>query len=381
MRGAPPSGVGLPAQEDGASAPRELGRTSRGTAAPARPLGRLGGGRGAAAPQASGASRRFSGERSARAYTSGASFFSEQRTRAFTSGASILTAPPLLDIRTILHHKVQVMVSEKIIGPLKRTCNSSLKHTGKVFTYPDGTQDIVVSTSADFSPSGWEIAEDYRRSGRTCDTKKERKTPEPQKEDIERAMRRARGKLRRLALSNDFRWFVTLTIDPKKVDSHDGAAVVRKLNAWCSNMVQRKGLKYILVPERHKKGGIHFHGFFNDCLDVVDSGHKDRQGHVIYNLPQWALGFTTAIELYDDYTKAVGYVCKYVGKQGDKPAGRWYYSGGALNQPSVTYVDLDWREVVENYGEKCFSFSVAGKQITVCNGIKSTGTSTKKEDT
>ena len=82
-------------------------------------------------------------------------------------------------------------------------------------------------------------------------------------------MRRARGKLRRLALANEFRWFVTLTIDPQKCDSFDGAAVVKKLNAWCSNMVQRKGLRYILVPERHKDGALHFHGFFNDALEAV----------------------------------------------------------------------------------------------------------------
>ena len=91
-------------------------------------------------------------------------------------------------------------------------------------------------------------------------------------------MRRARAKVRRLALSNDFRWFVTLTLDPQKVDRYDPAAVVRKLNQWCSNQVKRKGLCYILVPERHKDGALHFHGFFNDALEAVDSGHKSKDG-------------------------------------------------------------------------------------------------------
>ena len=196
---------------------------------------------------------------------------------------------------------------------------------------------------------------------------KERRCIDPAGEDIARSMRRARAKLRRLALANDFRWFVTLTLDPSKVDSHDGASVVRKLNAWASNMVQRNGLKYILVPERHKKGGIHFHGFFNDCVKAIESGHTDKQGHVIYNLPQWSLGFTTAIELYDDYTRAVGYVCKYVGKQGEKPAGRWYYSGGALNEPKCSYIDLDWRDFVENSGENVYTFYCPGKKIAIAN--------------
>lgn len=248
---------------------------------------------------------------------------------------------------------------------------ADVKHYAKVYTYPCGVMDIVASSSPDFSEKGWEKSEDFSKPRRQAalPAKHERKSSDPQGEDLERSMRRARAKLRRLALANDFRWFVTLTLDPQKVDSHDGAAVVKKLNAWCSNMVQRQGLKYILVPERHKKGGIHFHGFFNDCVKAVDSGHMDRQGHTVYNLPQWSLGFTTAIELYDDYQKAVGYVCKYVGKQGEKPAGRWYYSGGELAEPPVEYVDISPGELYEEYGNKAMLFYPPGKQIAVVNGI------------
>ena len=43
-------------------------------------------------------------------------------------------------------------------------------------------------------------------------------------EDRLRSMRRARSKLRRLALANDFQYFVTLTLDGSKIDRYDGAA-------------------------------------------------------------------------------------------------------------------------------------------------------------
>lgn len=92
---------------------------------------------------------------------------------------------------------------------------------------------------------------------------------------------------------------------PEKVDRYDASAVTRKLNSWLDNQVRRKGLAYVLVAERHKDGAVHFHGFFNDALPVVDSGtlsigggkpRKPRsarerarwleQGaHVVYNLP------------------------------------------------------------------------------------------------
>lgn len=259
-------------------------------------------------------------------------------------------------------------MAEKSKNPFVGVDGSTIKHYAKVYTYPCGIQDIVASTSPDFGPKGWEKSESNAKRCAPAGAHREKRS-EPLGEDLQRSMRRARAKLRRLALANDFRWFVTLTIDPEKCDSFDGAAVVKKLNAWCSNMVQRKGLKYILVPERHQSGRIHFHGFFNDCLEVVDSGHTDRQGHTIYNLPQWSLGFTTAIELYDDYTRAVGYVCKYVGKQGEKPAGRWYYSGGDLREPEVTFAEISPAELVAEYEERAFVLYPPGKQMAVVNGI------------
>lgn len=245
---------------------------------------------------------------------------------------------------------------------------AAVKHYAKIYTYPGGIQDIIASTSPDFGAKGWEES-GANAKWRAPAGAHERKCADPKGEDIERSMRRARAKLRRLALANEFRWFVTLTIDPQKCDSFDGAAVVKKLNAWCSNMVQRKGLRYVLVPERHKSGRIHFHGFFNDCLEVVDSGHTDKQGHTIYNLPQWTLGFTTAIELYDEYVRAVGYVCKYVGKQGEKPAGRWYYSGGDLREPEITYAEISPADLLAEYPARAFAFYPPGRQLVVVNGI------------
>ena len=173
-------------------------------------------------------------------------------------------------------------------------------------------------------------------------------------------MRRARAQVRELALCNPFSWFVTLTLDRSKVDRYDMEAITRKLNAWLDNRVRRKGLKYVLVPERHKDGAIHFHGFFNDALGAVQSGHVDKKGHPVYNLPDWTLGFTTAIRLYGEYSQAVGYVCKYIGKQGEKPGGRWFYSGGELEKAQVEYAVLDFYDVASQPGAYSFTVEEAG---------------------
>ena len=239
---------------------------------------------------------------------------------------------------------------------------SELKHSSIIYTYPCGSVDIIHSTFG-FMESGWEAA------GAKPQPSAERRSREAGKiaegQDLERSMRRARAKLRRLALANDFKWFVTLTLDPAKIDREDGKAVAKALSTWADNMVRRKGLKYVLVPELHKKGGIHFHGFFNDAVEVVDSGHRDGAGHPIFNLPEWHLGFTTAIALYGDYPSAVGYVTKYIGKQGVRPMGRWYYSGGRLAEPSKTYADFDRCELREEYCGKAVEFSIPGGSLMV----------------
>lgn len=277
----------------------------------------------------------------------------------------------------------------------------SVKHYAKAYIYPCGVMDILASTEPVFGPKGWESAEDYSRpikqlplaadqQGETAADQQARQL-QADAEDIERSMRRARAKVRRMALANEFTYFVTLTLDPSKVDSHDGPAVIKKLNAWASNAVQRHGLRYILVPERHKKGGIHFHGFFNAALPAVDSGtirvpwakkpRKPRSaaeradwlaagGRVVYNLPGWTLGFTTAMELYGDYPAAVAYVCKYIGKDGTKPAGRWYYSGGDLREPHVEYFEMGPADLVTEYGDKALVFYPPGKAIAVVNGVR-----------
>jgi hypothetical protein len=184
-------------------------------------------------------------------------------------------------------------------------------------------------------------------------------------------MRRARAKLRRLALANQFAYFVTLTLDPARIDRYDGAAVTKALGRWCDNMVRRHGLRYILVPERHKDGAFHFHGFMAGAgLKAVPSGHKIA-GREAYNLPQWTLGFSAAQPLYGEYAAAVAYCCKYIGKQeGDRPLGRWYYSGGALKEPAKIYTDLEYRAV-----DNSVEFSIPGAKIKILHekGAKNDG--------
>lgn len=256
-----------------------------------------------------------------------------------------------------------------------------------IYSYANGDYDIVCAAEKVFTGPGWEKSEDFSQEGKARPTARE-KGKKSEGDDRLRSMRRARAKLRRLALANDFQYFVTLTLDKERIDRYDPKAIMQKVNRVLDNLVRRHGLRYILVPEQHQDGAFHFHGFFaGDSLQVVDSGTidlpweskpkrpRDEQeraawlaqgGHVVYNLPQWPLGFTTAIALYGTYSAAVAYVCKYVGKQdGERPMGRWYYSGGGLQEPSKLYTTLDYHSLGRDFPDEAVEFSIPGTQMVV----------------
>lgn len=254
-----------------------------------------------------------------------------------------------------------------------------------VYTYSNGDWDVICAAERSFVPEGWEAGwADKQAAKRPAPREKDKHA---EGEDLLRSMRRARSKLRRLALANEFSYFVTLTLDKDRIDRYDPKAIMKQVNRWLDNMVRRHGLRYILVPERHKDGAIHFHGFFaGDGLQAVDSGTistpgaKPRRpadeaqraewlancGQVVYNLPQWGYGFSTAIPLYGTYSQAVGYVCKYIGKQeGERPMGRWYYSGGTLHDPQKEIATLDYRELLREFPDESVEFDIPGTKMLV----------------
>lgn len=275
-----------------------------------------------------------------------------------------------------------------------------IRHTCRMKIYPDGSRHILVAERPIFREPGWELADKSANSkpARRADAEAWIEAAEATAEadgsaalaagsdSLERSKRRARVAVRDYGLCNDFKYFVTLTLDPIYINRYDIKEVTRKLNTWADNAVRRQGLKYVLVPELHKDGAIHFHGFFNDALEAKDSGtmippgggkpKRPRSkaqraawaaagGHIVYNLPAWKLGYTTAIPLYGRRAAAVGYVCKYISKAQTKVGGRWYYSGGGLARPELTFSDVPieayeraeaaFSFVIEDLGVRCLS--------------------------
>lgn len=178
-----------------------------------------------------------------------------------------------------------------------------------------------------------------------------------------RSWRRAKQKAFDYMMSNnDMSLFVTLTFSADVVNRYSYYDIIDKLSTYLDNSVRRQGLKYLLVPEYHKDGAIHFHGIFNRAVETVDSGYirvgkrnvaketassnERKNGKTIYNLPGFRLGYTTAISITgnDSRLKISKYIYKYMTKAGDrKIGGRYYLHSNNLNDPIYIYENIDFQ--------------------------------------
>ena len=79
-------------------------------------------------------------------------------------------------------------------------------------------------------------------------------------------------------------YFVTLTFDPKEVDSLDYHKVSEALAKWTNNMKhQNPNMSYILVPELHKSGRIHWHGVFRSVPNWnLAAARSSKTNRLIY---------------------------------------------------------------------------------------------------
>lgn len=155
------------------------------------------------------------------------------------------------------------------------------------------------------------------------------RSEEQARHSFESSVSRTVNQIYSIARSNKWQYFITLTIDPEKLDNTDYSLIFQKLGIWVNNLKKRYApdLKYLIVPELHKdKTKWHFHGLFSDvgsilfsfsgkvCVGkyVYDYARKPYATK-IYNLPLWKYGFSTATQVRDT-SKASSYITKYITK-------------------------------------------------------------------
>ena len=197
--------------------------------------------------------------------------------------------------------------------------------------YPCGVNKITTFNRDVFNPFGLRPLEEEHIKVRSDYSKSNNITRSD-------SLKRGIDKIYDIAILNDFDYFITFTLDSSKIDRYDYKEIQKKLKVWLQNAVSRYNAKYLIVPELHKDGAVHFHGLISGDFSLVFSGKVTSKGQPIYNLKNWKYGFTTAIPLDDNKVAIAKYICKYITKDTKMILGNLYYSGGGVvREPDKEY--------------------------------------------
>ncbi len=163
--------------------------------------------------------------------------------------------------------------------------------------------------------------------------------------------REAKMRIFDIALMNyeRLRYMITLTVaDSDDLRRSDSVTIYKKVKTILNNWVKRNDVIYLLVPELHKDGCVHFHGLIGGDLDYVPSGTflvpqvkkpvKEEnlyrfgltadQCRPVYNIGNYKLGFSTAVETDGKMYSVAAYITKYITKDLNKIFGNYYLAGG-----------------------------------------------------
>jgi hypothetical protein len=165
------------------------------------------------------------------------------------------------------------------------------------------------------------------------------------------AAQRAKRTIIDIGISNQWTHMFTITL---KNNRYDYELQKNKLLKHFENYKQNHdhNLKYLLIPETHKDGALHFHGL----IKITDKHlifKKQRNQAYIYehSIISQSFGFNEFTLIYNHQEFITYYIAKYITKSINTTlTEKRYYRSKNLEQPKKLYLDrrLDhWQDVMD----------------------------------
>ena len=124
---------------------------------------------------------------------------------------------------------------------------------------------------------------------------------------------RAKGKVFEYAKCNDWDWFFTGTLDKRKQDRYNLKGYIADLGQLIRNERKRTGaeIRYLLIPEQHKDGAWHMHGYFYGIpeTDVTCNAY----GYFSWGRYAERFGYCS-LDKIKDKDRCDNYITKYISK-------------------------------------------------------------------
>lgn len=237
--------------------------------------------------------------------------------------------------------------------PFEEFLNASITYNTRVRSFPDGSKQYYHS-SRNYHRAGDEeklMLRLFREYQREFDLQNGIDVPLHDGSSVKRKecdnMKRAVQIVYNIAKCNEFTHFITLTLDPAKVDRFDYESCSEAIQCF-TDIMAHQGCQWLIVPEQHKKGAYHFHGLVNGPLKLSPAIHPktglpmlDKSGRPIYNICNFKYGFTTATEIIHP-GKCANYLTKYMSKKIEVPKGKKrYWASRSLERPVEELQTMD----------------------------------------
>lgn len=156
---------------------------------------------------------------------------------------------------------------------------------------------------------------------------------------------RARSKVRELVLCNPWDYWCTFTLDKAKYDRYNLKGYVKGLGEFLHGYNRRcdpaDKVKYLLIPEMHKDGAWHMHGFIKGIR--ADDIYRNKQGCLSWRQYEDKFGFISMkrIEGMNAIEKLSSYMLKYMTKEISNTVkelgAHSYYSSQGLQTAQMLY--------------------------------------------
>lgn len=168
------------------------------------------------------------------------------------------------------------------------------------------------------------------------------------------SLSRSKRNIRDLVLCNQFEYFCTFTFDEQKIDRYNYNECQKKLRKFFNNFKNRysPNFQYLIIPEFHKDGAVHFHGLcsgFSDgelirpekVLKRVNGQLTmvpNTRGYLDWTRYHKAFGIFNCSKVRN-YDACAFYITKYITKDlADMEKGqRVYMCSSGLNRPKMVF--------------------------------------------
>lgn len=168
---------------------------------------------------------------------------------------------------------------------------------------------------------------------------------------------RARSKVKEYVLCNPWDFWCTFTLSPKKYDRYNLKGFVSGFHDFVHSYNRRCSpedkVRYLLVPEMHKDGAWHMHGFLKGIRE--SDLYVNQNGYLSWRQYEQKFGFMSMARIVGDRgieklcSYAMKYMSKEIGSSVTALGSHLYYCSKGLQTAQLIYkgradlhCDWDW---------------------------------------